>query len=195
MTIKPKIFIISSPSGGGKSTLTGILVKRNNNLARAVTCTTRLPRPGEMNGRDYYFLSDAKFNQYLKKRLFLEWAVVHGYKYGTPQPQLSKLLGQGKDAVLTIDPQGAASIKKKFPGAVGIFLLPPSHKILERRLRRRGGDAEQAIKTRLANAKKEMAAASRYDYIVINKNKRDAVRDMEAIIRAEKLKRNGKRLA
>jgi guanylate kinase len=184
-----KLFVISSPSGGGKTTLVRLLLKRKPCLYRSISVTTRPPRNGEKKGKDYRFI---RFKDFLGMRQaggLLEWAKVHGFCYGTPRQPVEKALMQGKDVVLAIDVQGAAKIRKVFRHhAVLIFIMPPSFNDLKKRLLGRKTDASVQIKKRLEEAGREMYCASRYDYVVVNHTINDALYQLEAIITAEGLR-------
>ena len=179
--------VISAPSGGGKSAVRSGLLKLDRRFAFSVTCTTRPKRRGEKEGRDYYFVSRREFERRRKSGRLLEWASVHGNLYGTPVKSVRKLLAEGLIPVMTIDVKGARSVKKIFPEAVTVFLLPPDLKTLVRRLKKRG-EAPENIALRLATARKEIKAASRYDYLIINDKLGNAVRDVAAIAGFEMLK-------
>ncbi len=162
------LFILSGPSGAGKGTVRARVFENMSNMLYSVSCTTRKPRLGDAEGRDYYFLSEDEFRLMVAEGLFLEWAEVHGYLYGTRRDFVEKALDDGKDMMLEIDVQGALQIKKKMPEAVTVFLAPPSFEELERRLRGRGTDSEESIRTRLENAKKELACEPEYDHTIVN---------------------------
>jgi guanylate kinase len=180
------IFILSAPSGAGKTTLYNSLRKIYPEIELSVSCTTRAKRPGEINGRDYRFLTDAQFDRLRRQGEFAEWAKVHDYLYGTPKKPLDRCVRSGRDILLDIDVQGARQIKKTCPQAVSIFLLPPSLRELERRLAARGTDGREIIRRRLANAKGEIGEIIHYDYFVVNREVKDAVRALSAIVEAER---------
>jgi len=193
------LIVISAPSGAGKTTLTKLLLNEIPSLEFSVSFTTRPPREGEANGRDYWFVSREEFERRIREGDFLEWAEVHGNLYGTSKSQVLKALGEGRDVLLDIDTQGAIEVKKKFPEAVLIFILPPSLGELERRLRKRGTDEEEVIRRRLEFAREEIKKAPLYDYIVLNEEIEEALRRLVGIILAEKSKsdrflRNAERL-
>ena len=180
-----KIFVISAPSGAGKTTLVGKLRERFPLLAESVSCTTRKPRGKEIDGIDYFFLSTDEFLTKREAGLFAEWAEVHGNFYGTPLDFLEKQLDSGKDIICDIDYQGAINIKKAFPEeAVLILVLPPSMEELESRLRLRATDDPEVIKTRLHNAKNEMRHYQYFDFAVVNKDLDAALRQLEEIVSA-----------
>lgn len=180
-----KIFVISAPSGAGKTTLVGKLKERFPLLAESVSCTTRNPRGHEVDGVDYFFLSKDEFFAKREAGLFAEWAEVHGNFYGTPLDFLQKQLDSGKDIICDIDYQGAINIKKAFPKeAVLILVLPPSMEELESRLRLRATDNPEVIKTRLHNAKNEILHYPHFDFVVVNNELTVAIAQMTAIISA-----------
>ncbi|MDH4317027.1 MAG: guanylate kinase [Desulfobulbaceae bacterium] len=183
-------FIISSPSGGGKTTILKKVFSELPGLVFSVSHTTRPPRTGEMNGRDYHFVDVEEFTVIRDQNPsgFLEWAKVHDNFYGTSRKEVEKLLGEGVDVVLDIDIQGARQIKEAIE-AVSIFIAPPSLAELERRLRGRGTESEEVIALRLANAQREMAAAREYDYLVVNDSLSEAVETVRSIIIGERAKR------
>ncbi|HEX16154.1 MAG TPA: guanylate kinase [Deltaproteobacteria bacterium] len=185
---KPKgiLFVISAPSGTGKTTLIQELMKEVDGLSFSVSYTTRRPRPGEVQGRDYHFVSRKDFLRMADEGRFLEWAEVHGDLYGTPLESLYP--PEGTDMILDIDPQGAKKVRQMRRDAVLIFIVPPSLEELERRLRKRGKDSEEAIKGRLKDAREELAQIPLYDYIVVNDQFGEALRCLSSIIRAERCK-------
>jgi guanylate kinase len=180
------LLVISGPSGAGKSTLCRALMKRWSNVRYSVSCTTRPPRPNEVNGRDYLFVSEEEFQKNVKAGKFLEWARVHDWHYGTLKDSLMENLQNGLDVVLDVDPQGAVSIKENFSDSVCVYICPPTWESLEDRLRTRATDDEGAISKRLTNARKEMTYLEHYDYLIVNKDLADAVEDLSAILRAER---------
>ena len=180
------IFILSAPSGAGKTTLYNGLRRIHPEIELSVSCTTRRKRPGEINGRDYRFLSEEQFEQLRLRGEFAEWAKVHDYFYGTPKGPLERCIRAGRDILLDIDVQGARQIKKAFPKSVSIFLLPPSLRELKRRLAARGTDGKEIIRRRLANAQGEIGERIYYDYFVVNREIKDAVRKLSAIVEAER---------
>ncbi|MFA6003132.1 MAG: guanylate kinase [Elusimicrobiota bacterium] len=184
---KGALVIISAPSGTGKSTVCRRLLQRRKDLRYSVSCTTRAPRPGEKNGRHYYFLSAEEFKRRIQRHEFLEWAMVHGQYYGTPRSAIEDAIKHGQWIMLAIDVQGAAAVRRKMPDCVLIFLVPPSWEELRSRLAGRRDDAD-SIATRLNNARGELAEAKRYDYIVVNDDLDRAVDQVESIIMSESLK-------
>lgn len=185
--MKGELFILSSPAGGGKTTISNLLIKEVPNLKRVITCTTRKPRPDEKNGVDYYFLSKEEFESRIKKGEFLEYAVVHGNYYGTPKREVEEELKKGYDLLLVIDVQGMRQIKKNKKDLITIFLLPPSIKELIKRMEKRG-DSEEEIKKRIETAKKEIPAWKEYDYVVVNDQIQKAKENIKHIILSQRLK-------
>ena len=180
-----RIFVISAPSGAGKTTLVGMLKERFPLLAESISCTTRKPRGHEVDGTDYFFLSTEEFFKKRESGLFAEWAEVHGNFYGTPLDFLQKQLDAGKDIVCDIDYQGAINIKKAFPKeAVLILVLPPSMEELESRLRLRATDDPEVIKMRLHNAKNEILHYPHFDFVIVNKDLDAAINQLSAIVSA-----------
>lgn len=182
------IFIVSAPSGAGKTTLSNELLEVLPDIALSVSYTTRLPRAGEVPSKDYHFVTQAVFERMREAGEFAEWAEVHGRLYGTPRRSLERRIERGQDVLLDIDVQGAFSIKRHFRSSVLIFVLPPSLEELRRRLAARGTDRADTIRQRLANAKREMQQIHRYDYAVINRSVDEAVSKLKAIVIAERLK-------
>ncbi len=180
--------VISAPSGAGKSTIAAEVVKANPSSAQSISCTTRPPRPGEKHGKDYFFATVDEFKQRRDKGEFLEWAEVHGHYYGTPLSSLRKQLSEKKDVILTIDPQGALSVKRIYPAGVFIFVVPPSWETLVNRLTRRATDDRATVEIRIANARKELTYLSHYDYLVINDELPKAVKCILSIVEVEHLR-------
>ena len=185
--IKGNLFIISAASGAGKTSLVKKLLTLINDLTLSISHTTRNPRPGEIDGKDYFFVTNEIFAEMVKKDKFLETAKCHGSFYGTSRNFVQKVRGTGKDIIFEIDWQGAKSIKAIFPEAISIFILPPSLKKLEERLIARGQDSEDTIKVRLSAAKSEMSHVNQFDYVTINDNFDDALKELQSIIMAKKL--------
>ena len=183
---KGVLVIVSGPSGAGKSTVISRVAKRRDDIRFSVSATTRAPRPGEEDGRDYYFKTQEEFWEMIKLDAFLEHAEYVGNSYGTPAAPVDNDLSQGYSVILDIEVQGAAQVMEKRPDAVSIFLCPPSLEELERRLRGRGTDSEEKIRDRLMAAHREYAQAHKYSYIIINDDADTAVRELDAIITAEK---------
>jgi len=185
---KGRLFVITAPSGAGKTSLIDALMKDDPSLKLSISYTTRAPRPGEKNGVDYHFVDDATFVAMRGRGEFLESAEVHGYRYGTSKKVITEALKRGEDLILEIDWQGARQVRAIYPGCVGIFILPPSIEELERRMRSRGQDAEAVIRRRLDNARGEMDHAGEFNYAIINKDFDTALRDLSRIIAAERNK-------
>ncbi len=183
-----RLMVVSAPSGAGKSTLCRSLLRRHKNVVLSVSATTRQPRPGEKDGRDYFFVSEAAFHSMRKRGELLEWAEVHGQYYGTPKHFLERQVRAGKYVLLEIDVQGALQVKKHHPDAILIFITTPSFNDLERRLRHRSSETETELRRRLANARKELGYLKRYDYHVVNDRVPLALRRLEAILAAESLR-------
>jgi guanylate kinase len=180
------VFVVTAPSGAGKSSLIRELLALDAGLTLSVSYTTRAPRPAEADGREYHFVDARAFAAMLERGEFLESAEVHGHRYGTSQREIGRARAAGLDRVLEIDWQGAEQVRRLHPEAIGIFILPPSLAELERRLRARGQDAEAVIRRRLQNAAEEMTHAVEFKYAIINNDFRDALRDLESIVRAER---------
>ncbi|HEY3167931.1 MAG TPA: guanylate kinase [Candidatus Binatia bacterium] len=180
------IFILSAPSGAGKTTLYNGLKEIYPEIKLSVSCTTRARRSGELNGRDYRFLTERQFKTLKSRGQFAEWAKVHDYFYGTPKRPLDRNIRAGRDVLLDIDVQGARKIKKAYPQAVSIFLLPPSLGELQRRLAARGTDGNDTIRRRLANARGEIGEIMHYDYYVVNREVTEAVQLLSSIVKAER---------
>jgi len=184
-----KLFVVTAPSGAGKTSLIEAVMRDDPTLKISVSYTTRPPREGEQNGVDYHFVDRATFEAMERRGEFLESAEVHGNRYGTSRKWIADARGRGLDIILEIDWQGARQVRKAFPEAVSVFVLPPSPALaeLERRLRKRGQDNEEVIARRLANAREEMAHAAEFEYVIINKDFEEAKRDLSAIVRASRL--------
>jgi len=183
------LFVITAPSGAGKSSLIDAILKDDPRLKLSVSYTTRAPRPGEMNGREYHFVDDKTFIAMLERGEFLECAEVHGYRYGTSQAVIRDALARGEDLVLEIDWQGAQQVRRLYPACIGVFILPPSVAELERRMRARGQDADAVIRRRLASAEEEISHAPEFEYVIINKDFDIARQDLQAIVRVERLRK------
>ena len=181
------LFIVSAPSGAGKSTLTAKLLEEDKNIHLSVSYTTRAPRTGEVDGRDYHFVDKARFMGMLERGEFLESAEVHGNHYGTSHAWIRAQRAAGVDVLLEIDWQGAQQVRRIFTDTVGIFILPPSITELERRMRRRGQDREEVVRRRLSVAADEMSHAAEFEYVIINNDFEEARRDLIAVVRASRL--------
>ncbi|MGO9022232.1 MAG: guanylate kinase [Syntrophobacteraceae bacterium] len=179
-----QLFIVSAPSGVGKSTIIRRVIASSPNLKFSVSCTTRPIRSGEVDGKDYHFLSMEEFLRGINSGRFLEWAEVHGHLYGTDRRLIEKWLKAGDDVLLDIDVQGARLVHCAYPAAQTIFFLPPSMHVLQERLRNRATETEEQLVIRVAAARRELLESPWYDYIIINDNLEEAVDDLKAILRA-----------
>ena len=186
--MKPQgvLLVLSGPSGAGKGTICQKLRENRNDLSYSVSATTRAPRRGEVDGKDYFFLTIDRFKEMIANDEMLEYAEIYGNYYGTPRSYVMNILDQGRDVVLEIDPQGALQIKKRFPDAVFVFIVPPSLDELTKRIYKRGTDSEEVIKRRLSAATSELAYASKYDYIIVNDEVEKASKKVSNIIDAER---------
>ena len=182
------LFVVSAPSGAGKSSLVRALREFDARVYPSVSHTTRAPRGQEKHGREYYFVSDAEFDAIAANNGFVEWANVHSRRYGTAKKSLEERIQGGTDVLLEIDYQGALQVKNAFPNAVLIFILPPSWDELRARLENRGEDAPEVIELRLRNAEEEMAQVAKFDFVIINELFESALFDLKAIIHAQRLK-------
>ncbi len=182
MKKKACLFIISAPSGTGKSTVVGELLKKNPDLRYSVSYTTRKPRKGEEDGVNYHFVDKKTFKKLIEEDFFAEWANVYGHLYGTPKREILEFLQSGKSIIFDIDVQGGMNLKKCFPNAITIFLTPPSFEVLKKRLSERKTDAPQEISKRLEIARKEMNFKDKYDYCVINDSLSEACSEILRII-------------
>jgi len=183
---KGRLFVITAPSGAGKTSLIEALLKTDPSLKESISYTTRAPRPGEKDGVAYHFIDDKTFLAMKARGEFLESAEVHGYRYGTSKKVITDALARGEDLILEIDWQGAQQVRAIYPDCVGIFILPPSIEELERRMRSRGQDADAVIRRRLDNARGEMEHAGEFDYAIINKDFHTAQRKLAEIIQKER---------
>ncbi len=182
------LFVVAAPSGAGKSSLVNALMEVDSRLAHSVSHTTRPPRGQEVHGREYYFVSHAQFDQMVQQGAFLEWAHVHGNRYGTSKQAIEERISQGGDIILEIDYQGAIQVKQLFHNAILIFILPPSWEELRSRLERRGEDADDVIEMRLQNAAREVGQVQEFDFVIINERFELALFDLKSIVHAQRLK-------
>ncbi len=189
------LFVIAAPSGAGKSSLVKALLAQDAKLQLSVSHTTRAPRGQEQNGREYYFVSPAAFDAMVQADAFVEWAHVHSHRYGTSRQAIADRILAGSDIVLEIDYQGAMQIKKLFPAAVTIFILPPSWEELRARLVKRGEDTAEVIALRLKNATEEMAQAPNFDFVIINDLFERALTDLQLVVNAQRLRYPAQRRA
>jgi len=184
------MLVLSSPSGAGKTTLSRMLLRADRNVALSISVTTRLKRRGEVNGRDYHFIDRKRFNEMVKKADLLEWAEVFGHHYGTPRRPVIEALEAGRDVLFDIDWQGTQQLRERArDDLVSVFILPPSVRELERRLRRRAQDSKDIIGSRMAKAAGEMSHWPEYDYVIINRKIEVAFAEVRTILAAERLKR------
>ena len=195
MVTPGNLFILSAPSGAGKSSLINALLKQGKNesgrpMQVSVSHTTRAPRPGEVNGEHYHFVSVDSFKEQIKKNAFYEYAEVFDNYYGTSEAAIDAQLAQGIDVFLDIDWQGAQQVRMKKPSVTSIFISPPSRQELENRLRGRGQDSEEVIANRMAQAQRECSHFQEFDYIIINDNFEQALTDLTTIVNNQRLKRN-----
>jgi guanylate kinase len=181
------LFIVCAPSGAGKTTLVDALLKADSGIRLSVSYTTREPRAGEVDGREYHFVSQEKFQEMAAAGAFLESALVHGNYYGTSQPWINDQRAAGADILLEIDWQGAAQVRKMMPDAIGIFILPPSFEALVSRLNKRAQDPPDVIARRIAGAREEISHVSEFKYVIINDKFDKAVKDLVSIVRARRL--------
>lgn len=184
---KGALLIISAPSGAGKTTICRKLLARRKDLRYSTSCTTRPPRPGEKDGKAYFFLSRDEFKRSIRRNEFLEWAMVHDEYYGTPRRFVEETLAGGRDVIMAIDVQGAMSIRRRHPAAILVFVLPPSLDALKARLTGRR-DPQELVAKRLASSRGELAAAKDYDYVVVNDDLEKAVGQISCILTAEALR-------
>ena len=190
--MKPFLLVLSSPSGGGKTSIARRLLDRRDDLGYSVSATTRAQRPGEVHGRDYWFLDPAEFERRVAAGEFVEHASYNGQAYGTLRSEVERIFKQGKSVVLDIEVDGARQVRRQFPDAVLVFVLPPSGAELVRRLRARRTEGPAALRHRMAIASQELAAVPEYDYVVVNDELDRAVGDVESILSAE-IRRSSRR--
>ena len=182
------LFVVAAPSGAGKSSLVKALMELDSHVQPSVSHTTRPPRGQEKHGREYFFVSSSEFDSMVLADAFVEWAHVHGHRYGTSKKAIEDRISHGADVILEIDWQGALQIKRIYPNAVLVFILPPSWEELRSRLERRGEDSPEVIETRLENAANELAQAKEFDFVIINELFERALFDLKAIAHAQRLK-------
>ncbi|WP_076998295.1 guanylate kinase [Variovorax sp. KK3] len=189
------IFVVAAPSGAGKSSLVKALMELDSAVQPSVSHTTRPPRGQEKHGREYFFVPHGDFDAMVEADAFVEWAHVHGQRYGTSKKAIEDRIAKGADVILEIDFQGATQIRKTFANAVTIFILPPSWEELRSRLERRGEDSAEIIELRLQNAGEEMARANEFDFVIINELFERALFDLKAIVHAQRLRYSAQRRA
>ena len=182
------LFVVAAPSGAGKSSLVKALLELDSHVQPSVSHTTRPPRGQEKHGREYFFVSEGEFDHMVLSDAFVEWAHVHGRRYGTSKKMIEDRIAHGADVILEIDWQGALQIKRIFANAVLVFILPPSWEELRSRLERRGEDSPEVIETRLANAAAELAQCREFDFVIINELFERALFDLKAIVHSQRLK-------
>ena len=182
------LYIVSAPSGAGKTTLVRMLLENDPGIRLSISYTTRAPRPGEQDGREYNFVEMAAFRAMVERGEFLEWAEVHGNCYGTSRVWIEREMAAGRDVLLEIDWQGAQQVRQLFPAAIGVFVLPPSMDELARRLTGRGTDSADVIARRLAAAHEEMRHVFEFEYVIINDELQRALADLLSVVRASRLR-------
>ncbi|MBP8984792.1 MAG: guanylate kinase [Syntrophobacterales bacterium] len=186
---EPIYIAVSAPSGAGKTSICKEVLKMFPRLRYSVSYTTRPPRPGEVNGRDYVFVDEKTFRRMIKKEAFIEWAENYGHLYGTPRKEVENYLRRGYDIIFDVDPRGARALKERYPGGVFVFVLPPSLEVLKRRLRGRGSESPEALKRRLEKATAEIKEVFWYDYVIFNRKIEESVDRLRAVYLAEKSRR------
>jgi guanylate kinase len=185
------MLVLSSPSGAGKSTITREMLTRDSGISMSVSTTTRPKRPGEIDGKDYFFVSKEEFDRMARAGEFLEYATVFDHSYGTPKAPVQKLLKAGRDVLFDVDWQGAQKLRPSAPqDVITVFILPPSIEELERRLHTRAQDSDEVVRNRMAKATSEMSHWEAYDYVIVNEDVEESVRRVQAILVAERLKRD-----
>jgi len=183
------LYIVAAPSGAGKSTLVNALLAHEPGVELSISHTTRPPRPGESDGAHYHFTTPEAFEELLRRDALLEHALVHGFQYGTTRAAVEPVLAAGRDVLLEIDYQGARQVRRVMPEAVGIFILPPSREELERRLRKRAQDSDEVIARRLEGSREEIRHALEFDYVIVNDRFEQALDELGAIVRGQRLRR------
>ncbi|WP_333794681.1 guanylate kinase [Hyphomicrobium sp.] len=185
------LLVLSSPSGAGKTSLSRKLLDADPNIALSVSVTTRKPRPGEIDGQDYWFVDEAKFEAMIAEKALLEWATVFGNYYGTPRAPIEKAVAEGRDVLFDIDWQGTQQLSERMAGdLVRVFVLPPSAEALEARLRQRAQDPEEVVARRMAEASSEISHWAEYDYVIVNDDLAESSSSLHAILAAERLRRD-----
>lgn len=199
MANRGKLFVVSGPAGAGKSEIVKNLLKKHSDVKLSVSCTTRAPRPGEIDGVSYHFVTDERFQELINEDAFYEWAHVHQNRYGTLKSAVAKELDEGHDLILEIDVQGCLQVLEQNPEATGVFVCPPSRENLEKRLRGRGTETEESIRVRLGNVAKEVSTAYEYDYVIIHQDWADvpnaleiATDELYSIITAKRLEKKNR---
>ena len=199
MANRGKLFVVSGPAGAGKSEIVKMLLKKHSDVKLSVSCTTRAPRPGEVNGVSYHFVSDERFQELVDQNAFYEWAHVHQNRYGTLKSTVAQELDAGHDLILEIDVQGCLQVLEQTPEATGVFVCPPSRDNLEKRLRGRGTETEESIRVRLGNVAREVETAYKYDYVIIHQDWADvpnaleiAADELYAIITAKRIEKDNR---
>jgi len=195
MDFPGNLYVIAAPSGAGKSSLVNALMAQDDRLQLSISHTTRAPRGQEQNGREYFFVSLDEFEAMVQADAFVEWALVHGQRYGTSKKAIEDRIAHGADIILEIDFQGAVQIKRIYPNAVTVFILPPSRQELRARLEKRGEDSPEVIGLRMKNAEIEMAQVNKFDFVIINDLFERALLDLKSIVHAQRLKYSSQRRA
>jgi len=186
MNSKGLLIVVTGPSAVGKGTICRALLAEAPDIRFSVSCTTRKPRPGEVHGQDYFFCTPEEFQEKIGKGELLEWAEVYGNYYGTPRKYVEEVTAAGQNIILDIDMVGARAVRQQYPDAVSVFVIPPSMKALEERIRARGTESEEAVQRRLREAPRWIQEGLTYDYVVVNQDLKEAVRELRAIIDAER---------